>query len=141
MRAIFVTGGLALLLFLSPAGASSGVAGPIRPRTDARAYTHFLAGYLDFREGNLDGALAAYRKALKYAGEDPDILFEIANVLVKKGRLPEAREVLKKALAADEGHTRSRFLLAGILAASGEREKAPAEYGRGLKEGPGNAAE
>ena len=138
MRILVATGALALLLFLAPAGASNGYAGPIRPRYDARAYASFLAGYLDSREGNLDSALGSYRKALKYSGNEPYILFEIANVLVKKGRLPEARAELEKALAADERHTRSRYLLAGILAASGEREKALAEYGRVLKEDPEN---
>ena len=133
MRTIIATGALALLLFLAPAGASNGVAGPIPPGPDARAYANFLAGYLDSREGNLDGALGSYKKALKYAGDEPDILYEIANVLVKKGRLPEARAELEKALALDEGHTRSRYLLAGILAASGEREKALAEYGRRMR--------
>ena len=83
MRILVATGGLALLLFLAPAGAPNGHAGPIGPRHDARAYAHFLAGYLDSREGNLDNALGSYRKALKYSGTEPDILFEIANVLVK----------------------------------------------------------
>lgn len=108
------------------------------PRTDSHAYAYFLAGYIDSREGKLDAALGSYRKALRYAGDEPDILYEIANVLVKKGRLPEAREELGKALAIDEGHTRSRYLLAGILAASGERGKAMAEYDRVLKEDPEN---
>ena len=138
MRSIVATGGMALLLFLAPAGASTGVAGAIPPRTDSRAYAYFLSGYLDSREGKLDAALGSYRKALKYAGDDPDILYEIANVLVKKGRLPEGREELEKALAIDAGHTRSRYLLAGILAASGERGKALAEYDRVLKEDPEN---
>src|SRR5512135_3605310 len=138
MRILVATGALALLLFLAPAGASKAYARPMGPRYEARAYASFLAGYLDSREGNLDNALASYRKALKYAGDEPDILYEIANVLVKKGRLQEARAELEKALKVDEGHTRSRYLLAGILAASGEREKALAEYGRVLKEDPEN---
>ena len=103
MRILVATGGLALLLFLAPAGASNGYAGQGSPRNDARAYADFLAGYLDSREGNLDGALGSYKKALKYAGDEPDILYEIANIHVKKGRLPEARVELEKALAADGG--------------------------------------
>ncbi|TFH32602.1 MAG: tetratricopeptide repeat protein, partial [Deltaproteobacteria bacterium] len=138
MRNIIITGGLALLLFLAPAGASIGAAAPNPSRYDSRAYTYFLAGYLDSREGNLDAALGSYRKALKYADDEPDIRYEIANVLVKKGRLPEAREELEKALAVDAGHSSSRYLLAGILAASGDREKALAEYDRVLKEDPEN---
>ena len=138
MRSIVATGGLALLLFLTPAGAFNGGAEPIPPRYDPRAYASFLSGYLDSREGNLDAALGSYRNSLKYAGDEPDIHYEIANVLVKKGRLQEAQAGLEKALAVDEGHTRSRYLLAGILAASGDREKALAEYNRVLKEDPEN---
>ncbi|MBP2687728.1 MAG: Anaphase-promoting complex, cyclosome, subunit 3, partial [Deltaproteobacteria bacterium] len=136
MRTIAATGALALLLFSAPAGASGPKAIPVNAQAGSRAYSHFLAGYLDFRKGNLDGALESYKKALKYAGNEPDILYEIASVHVKKGRLPEARAELEKALAADEGHTRSRYLLAGILAVSGEREKALAGYDRVVKEEP-----
>jgi len=138
MRTITATGALALLLLAAPAAALHGYGASINTQREARAYGLFLAGYLEYRDGNLDGALESYRKALKYAGDEPDILYEIANVLVKKGRLPEARAELEKALAANEGHKRSRYLLAGILAASGEREKALAEYGRVLKEDPEN---
>ena len=138
MRTIIATWALALLLLAAPAAAFPGSGGSVDPRKDARAYSHFLSGYLDFRDGNLDGALESYQKALKYAGNEPDILYEIANVHVKKGRLPEARAELVKALAEDEGHTRSRYLLAGILAASGERDKALAEYERVVKDDPEN---
>src|SRR3990170_609109 len=138
MRTIAATGALALFLLSAPAGAFHGYANPMNAQIGARAYSHFLAGYLDFREGNLDAALESYTKALKYAGDEPDILYEIASVHVKKGRLPEARAALEKALAGDESHTRSRYLLAGILAASGDREKALAQYDRVLKEDPEN---
>jgi len=138
MRSITLTGALALLLLAAPAAALHGYGASMNTQLEARAYSSFLSGYLDFREGNLDGALESYQKALKYAGDEPDILYEIANVLVKKGRLPEARAELEKALAVDEGHTRSRFLLAGVLAATGERDKALAEYDRVVKEDPEN---
>ncbi|MGZ8432688.1 MAG: tetratricopeptide repeat protein, partial [Candidatus Deferrimicrobiaceae bacterium] len=130
MRTIIATGALALILLAAPADAFHGYNGSKNFQLEAQAYNHFLSGYLDYREGNLDGALESYRKALKFAGDEPEILYEIAIVHVKKGRLPEARAELVKELAEDEGHAKSRFLLAGILAASGEREKAIAEYER-----------
>jgi len=138
MRICAAIGVLALLLCSAPAGArgdfrSAGYTGPM-----GRAYASFLEGYLEYRAGNLDAALDWYRKALRSAGEDPDLLYEIANVEVKKGQLAEARKSLTRALAADPGHTRSRYLLAGILSASGERDKALGEYERVIREDPGN---
>ncbi len=106
MRTITATGALALLLLAAPAAAFQGYGASMNTQLEARAYSLFLAGYLDYREGNLDGAIESYQKALKYAGNEPDILYEIANIHVKKGRLPEARAELEKVLAAEEGHTR-----------------------------------
>ncbi|HEX9191341.1 MAG TPA: tetratricopeptide repeat protein, partial [Candidatus Deferrimicrobiaceae bacterium] len=136
MRYHAAMGALALILFAAPGEAFHGHAPSASTQSQSRAYAHFLAGYLDYREGKLDAALESYQKALKYAGDDPDILYEIGNVQVKKGRLTEARDALRRALAADEGHTRSRYLLAGILAASGESDRALQEYARVVKDDP-----
>ncbi len=86
-------------------------------RVRGGAYADFLAGHLEYRAGNLDKALDWYRRALKSSESNPDILYEIANIQVKKGQLADARESLGRALAADPGHTRSRYLRAGVLAA------------------------
>ena len=51
--------------------------------------------------------------------------------------LAEARESLERALEIDDSHTRSRYLLAGILAATGEKEKAERLYERVLSDDPG----
>ncbi len=104
-----------------------------------RAYASFLSGHLAYREGRLDDALADYRKAQEYAGEDePDILFETANILVKKGQLVDAGKALAKVLAADDNNVRARYLLSGVQAATGQKEKALAGYQRILADDPDN---
>ena len=69
----------------------------IRPA--GASYTDFIAGYIEYRAGNLDAALELYRKALKAAPNNPDILYEIASVQVKKGQVSDAKETLRKVLA------------------------------------------
>jgi len=136
MRSYVAMGALALFLFTARAEAFPGAAVPMSAPLDASAYSYFLSGYLDYRGGNLDRALESYQKALKFAGDEPEILYEIANVYVKKNRIQEARATLQTALAADPGHTRSRYLLAGILAVSGESGRALEEYRRVVEEDP-----
>src|SRR5512143_2665114 len=108
MRTRIVTGAVALFLFAGNAWAFHGNGGRWSGRFLGGAYSNFLIGYMQYRDGNLDGALDAYTKALRFADGEPEILYEIANVLVKKGKLPEAQEYLEKALASDGTHTRSR---------------------------------
>lgn len=96
-----------------------------------RAYAAFLSGYLAYREGRLDDALTEFGKAQEYAGQDePEILFETANILVKKGRLVEAGKMLGRVLQADDNNVRARYLLSGVQAATGQKDKALAGYQR-----------
>src|SRR4030042_1947141 len=115
----------AAFLFAHDAGAFHRNAKGVAERLQGRAYSEFLSGYLHYREGNLDAALESYRKALRYQQDEPEILYEIANVLVKKGQLSEGKEYLGKALAVDPKHARSPYLLAGVLAATGPRSPSP----------------
>ena len=124
----------AVLLTAHDGGAFHGNATAVGARLQGRAYSEFLSGYMHYRAGDLDAALDSYRKALRYRENEPAILYETANVLVKKGRFEEAREYLEKALAVDDTHVRSRYLLAGILASSGDREKAISLYSRVLSD-------
>ena len=128
----------AALLFAPDAGAFRKNATGAADRLKGRAYFQFLTGYLLYRGGDLDAALESYRKALRYQQDEPEILYEIANVLVKKGQLSEGKEYLEKALAVDEKHARSRYLLAGILAATGDKEKAISLYSQAISDDPDN---
>ncbi len=134
--------GIALALLLVAGNAiafpiSSGTRSAVHSR--GRAYASFLSGHLAYREGRLDDALADFRTAQEYAGGDePEILFETANILVKKGQLADAGKVLVRVLAADDNNVRARYLLSGVQAATGEKEKALAGYQRILADDPGN---
>ena len=98
------------------------------------SYTDFLAGYMEYRAGNFDAALEWYKKALKAAPNNPDILYEVANVQVKKGKIPEAKEILQKLLDANPTHANARLLFAGVLAAAGDNAGALREYERAAAE-------
>src|SRR4030067_695529 len=100
------------LLFAHDAGAFHKNVTGVAERLQGRAYFQFLSGYLHYREGNLDAALESYRKALRYQQDEPEILYESANVLVKKGQLSEGKEYLEKGLAGDPKPGRSPHLLA-----------------------------
>ncbi|MBK5095554.1 MAG: tetratricopeptide repeat protein, partial [Deltaproteobacteria bacterium] len=123
-------------LIARDAGAFHGNSKAASARLQGRAYSQFLSGYLHYREGDLDAALESYREALRYQENEPEILFEVANVLVKKGKLSEARQYLEQALVIDQDHARSLYLLAGILAATGDREKAISLYSRAVSDNP-----
>src|SRR4030066_1865756 len=99
----------AALLFAHDAGAFPRTPAGVAGRLQGRAYSQFLTGYLHYREGNLDAALESYRKALRYQQDEPDILYEIANVLVKKGQLSAGKEYLEKALAIDPKTAPARY--------------------------------
>lgn len=60
-----------------------------------------LAMYLD---GELEGAEAKYREALKRRPEDPAALYNLGTLLRVSGRKEEAITVLRKAAMGPEGH-------------------------------------
>src|SRR3972149_2721457 len=128
----------AALWFAHDAGAFHKNATAVAGRLQGRAYSQVLSGDLHYREGTLDPALESSRKALRYQQDEPEILYEIANVLVKKGQLSEGKEYLEKALSVDGKHARSRYLLAGILAATGDKEKAISLYSQAISDDPDN---
>jgi tetratricopeptide (TPR) repeat protein len=104
-----------------------------------RAYASFLSGYLAAREGRLEDALSDFRKAQEYAGEDePEILFEMAGVLVKRGQLVDAGKALERVLSAEDNNARARYLLSGVQAATGRKEQALEGYRRILAGDPDN---
>lgn len=134
--------GAAFLLLLMMAGEAP--AFPMKfngnaMRSRGSAYASFLSGYLAYREGRLDDALSDYRRAQELAGEDePEILFETASIMVKKGQLVDAGKMLERVLKAEDNNARARYLLSGVQAATGRKELALAGYRRILADDPDN---
>ncbi len=59
-------------------------------------------GHVYYRQGNLDQAEAALREGLRVKGDHPDLLNNLAWVLMEKGQLKEAQTLVDKAIAIED---------------------------------------
>jgi len=59
-------------------------------------------GHLYFRQDKLDQAERALREGLRVKGDHPDLLNNLAWVLMEKGQLAEAKALIDKAIAMDD---------------------------------------
>ncbi len=59
-------------------------------------------GHLYYIQGNLDQAEAALRQGLRIKGDHPDLLNNLAWVLMEKGQLKEAKDLIDKAIAIED---------------------------------------
>ena len=88
-----------------------------QPWVSARAYQHYLDALL--ARGNDDYATATseLREALLYDPDSPHLHTQLADALLKQGRVAEAEDELRTALALDAGHAPARLMLARIAEA------------------------
>ncbi len=104
----------------------------------AEAAPHQLAEWaaqLD-EAGDLAGAGEMYRAALAAGGPQPEICFQLAEVLYRAGDLPAARERYYMALELDENYVEARANLGCILAELGQHELAAAAFQGTLRAHP-----
>ena len=59
-------------------------------------------GHLYYRQGKLDQAEATLRQGLRIKGDHPDLLNNLAWVLMEKGQLKEAKTLIDKAIAIED---------------------------------------
>jgi Tfp pilus assembly protein PilF len=59
-------------------------------------------GHLYYRQDKLDRAERALREALRVKGDHPDLLNNLAWVLMEKGQLEEAKVLINKAIAIED---------------------------------------
>jgi Tfp pilus assembly protein PilF len=59
-------------------------------------------GHIYYRQGKLDRAERALREGLRVKGDHPDLLNNLAWVLMEKGQLAEAKALIDKAIAMDD---------------------------------------
>jgi Tfp pilus assembly protein PilF len=59
-------------------------------------------GHLYYRQGKLDQAEAALREGLRVKGDHPDLLNNLAWVLMEKGQLKDAKALIDRAIAIDD---------------------------------------
>lgn len=84
---------------------------------------------LAFHEmGDIDTAVAQYKKALALAPNYPDALFNLHAALIDSEALSKSLQVLEKAVVADPRDLEARFMLGMLLDYKGEVEKATAQF-------------
>jgi len=84
-------------------------------------------------EGRLEAAEESYRAALAAGGPRPEVCFQLAEVLYRRGDLPAARERYYMAVELDADYVEARANLGCVLAELGQRELAAAAFAGALK--------
>ena len=92
-----------------------------------------------FETGDVEGAIAALRRACDLAPNLASGWFNLGRALKLQVRTDEAIEALRRALQLEPSHVSARLTLADALASIGEIDAAVAELRRVLKAHPGEA--
>lgn len=103
---------------------------------DARALAaavYYNIGLGASRTGDAGRAIVAYRRALAFDRDRPDIFFNLGAVLFESGAVNAALAAYANALAIDEDHLAARVNLGWALYASGRIEEAIEHYLVALK--------
>jgi tetratricopeptide (TPR) repeat protein len=101
-----------------------------RERPPPEAAPHKLAAWasqLD-ESGDLSAAAEMYRAALAAGGSNPELCFQLADVLYRSGDLAAARERYYMALELDENYVEARANLGCLLAEQGQLDLAAAAF-------------
>ncbi|CAM9247724.1 unnamed protein product [Phaeothamnion confervicola] len=80
-----------------------------------RLYSHFLVGNDLYNGGDLEGAVAEYRKALEYDPQHADTLCNMGSALQDLGDVEESLELYLRAVDANPYHATAHFNLAILL--------------------------
>ncbi len=103
------------------------------------ARAHVNIGVLLEQRGEIDAAIAAYRKALSIDPDYPDAHFNLGVALLRAQRIPEAEAAFRETLRLSPSDPGAHANLAGILAGRGDLEAAAGEYRAALKVAPQDA--
>lgn len=85
---------------------------------------HLILGSTLVEQGRVADGIAAYREALEVQPREPDATASLGRALARAGRADEARALLAELEAPGSPRPPSRYELAFLLAALGERERA-----------------
>lgn len=90
------------------------------------------------RQGDHDGAIAAYRAATEFADAPAAAFFNLGNALFDAGRWAEAEGPLARALAKDPAMAEAALQLARCAVRQGRNDVAHARFAELLRAAPGN---
>jgi tetratricopeptide (TPR) repeat protein len=105
---------------------------PSAPADAAGAQLTAWAAELE-EAGDLVGAAELYRAALAAGGPQPELCFQLAEVLYRSGDLAGARERYFMALELDEDYVEARANLGCVLLELGDRELAAAAFAGAIR--------
>ena len=99
------------------AGQTQKVADPL-----AEAYYQFVLGRHLEEEGDVDGAIAAFTRAIKLDPASASLLTELAELYARQSRVREAIESAEAAITIDPGNSEAHRVLGSIYARLAERD-------------------
>lgn len=102
----------------------------------ARAYRHYLDALLARGKDDYATAASELREALLYDPESPHLHTQLAEVLLKQGRVADAEEALRTALSLDAAHAPARLMLARISEARDRPVEARTQLRAAIEAGP-----
>jgi tetratricopeptide (TPR) repeat protein len=105
---------------------------PLLPEQAAPRQLTAWAVELD-EAGNLSAAAEMYRAALAAGGPQPELCFQLAEVLYRTGDLTAARERYFMAIELDENYVEARANLGCVLLDLGEKELASSAFAGALR--------
>ena len=97
----------------------------------AGAYFEFLLGRQLEDKGDVDGAAAAFQRAMKLDPASADVPAELAGLYARQSRVREAIEAANAALAINPGHGEANRVLGSIYASLAERDPSGGAPGAG----------
>lgn len=100
------------------------------------ASIHIHRGAAAMREGDLDRALAEYRRASELDPESPKARYNLGSVMLKKGDRDAARKHFLGAVELDPDYRDAHVNLAGMYAETDDWERAAEHYGEAVRIDP-----
>ncbi|MEW5984385.1 MAG: tetratricopeptide repeat protein [Acidobacteriota bacterium] len=97
---------------------------PARVDPVAEAYYQFLLGRTLEGDGDIDGAIKAYQRAMELDPASADPPAELATLYARQGRVREAIATAESALAIDPDHSDANRILGSIFAQLAEQNEA-----------------
>ena len=92
-----------------------------------------IAGNNAMEEGDLDGAIAAYRRGLEAEPDNASLHYNLAVALTRAGQRPRALKELERAVEIDPDYRDAQYNLAAALRQEGRFDEAAEHYRRAFE--------